>query len=182
MPYDGREISVKNYEVLIKVQVPKPVQLYGNLGNQLRASSSNSYRWIATYSNDVIPPDAHFGGSFSDGTTVYVGRAEHVGSMHPANIIPSKRLAYISYNGNEIPKYNYEILCSGNVEWIPHYPNRSVPTNAIVCSNRENIYIGRGSYNGRLIIGKFLPNRNILLIPYNGREISLHQFDILCKA
>lgn len=44
-----------------------------------------------------------------DGATIYVGRAYHEGDLVPAKVIPSKRVAYIPYNGQEIPKYDYHV-------------------------------------------------------------------------
>lgn len=63
-----------------------------------------------------------------------------------AKVIPSKRAAYISYDGEEIPKENYEVLCNGNVTWVHCMPmTRTVPPFALCCgitAAGEPIYIG----------------------------------------
>lgn len=53
--------------------------------------------------------DAVVAGHDIDGATIYVGRAFHEGDMIPAKVIPSKNVAYIPYNCEEIPKYDYQV-------------------------------------------------------------------------
>lgn len=63
-----------------------------------------------------------------------------------AKVIPSKRACYISYDGQEIPKENYEVLCNGNVSWVHCMPmTHSVPPFALCCgitAAGEPLYIG----------------------------------------
>lgn len=61
-------------------------------------------------------------------------------------MIPSKQECYISYDGQEIPKENYEVLCNGNVTWVHCMPEtRAVPPFALcggISAAGEPLYIG----------------------------------------
>lgn len=73
-----------------------------------------AYYWLDTYSNGEVPAQAFEGGHDVDGQRIYVGRAFHEGDWLVAKVIPGKRAAYVSYNGEEIVKdrfqVNYSIL------------------------------------------------------------------------
>lgn len=56
-----------------------------------------------------LPPNPCYVGNDSDGTPIYVGRAFHAGDQLPAKVMPSKQIAYVSYNGQEIPVHNVEV-------------------------------------------------------------------------
>lgn len=77
---------------------------------------------------------------------MYIGRAWHEGDQLPAKVIPSKQACYISYDGEEIPKENYDVLCNGNVTWVHCMPmTRDVPPFALCCgitAAGEALYIG----------------------------------------
>lgn len=63
-----------------------------------------------------------------------------------AKVIPSKQACYISFDGLEIPKDSYDVLCNGNVSWEPCNPTtRAVPPFAItagITAAGEPLYIG----------------------------------------
>lgn len=58
----------------------------------------------------MIPSNAVVAGEDIDGTTIYVGRAEHNGEFNPAKVIPSKQVAYIPYGGEEIQTSDYQVV------------------------------------------------------------------------
>ena len=66
-------------------------------------------QWVATTSRAALPGNAILAGRDTDGSPIYVGRAKHEQDLIPAKVIPSKQVAYISYNGLEIPKHNFEV-------------------------------------------------------------------------
>lgn len=91
-----------------------------------------------------------------DGSTIYVGRAFHEGDMIPAKVIPEKRIAYVSYNGEEHPKDEFEVLCQGEFAW-EFSNNGKVPPDAVIAgqtSSGEPLYVGRVLHNGSQTIGK----------------------------
>lgn len=59
--------------------------------------------------NERYPLDAVPAGYDIDGSRIYVGRAYHNGHCIPAKVIPSKRVAYISWGGCEHIKRDYEV-------------------------------------------------------------------------
>lgn len=67
------------------------------------------YYWIQSNVGAEIPTSAVQGGFDSDGTSIYVGRSFHEGDWIPAKVIPQKNIAYVAYNGQEIPKEEYEV-------------------------------------------------------------------------
>lgn len=49
-------------------------------------------------------------GTDVDGHRIYVGRAFHEGDWLIAKVIPGKRATYVSYNGDEILKDNFQVI------------------------------------------------------------------------
>jgi hypothetical protein len=58
---------------------------------------------------DTIMEDAILVGFDADGAETYVGRAHHNRELMPANVIPKKNVAYVSFEGCEYPKYGVEV-------------------------------------------------------------------------
>lgn len=65
--------------------------------------------WVPSSAQSGVPMNAVVAGNDVDGSTIYVGRAYHEGDLVPAKVIPSKQVAYIPFNGQEIPKYDYHV-------------------------------------------------------------------------
>lgn len=102
--------------------------------------------------------------------------------MIPCKVLPSKRVAYVAYNGAEIPKHSFEILVGGDVKWKRERDGR-IPSGAFVggrTNNGESIYIGRGDHNRSQTVGKVHPSHRCLYIGYGGQEISIKEYEVLC--
>lgn len=130
-----------------------------------------------------LPHDAVVAGHDVDGSQIYVGRAFHEGDQIPAKVIPSKQVAYICYNGQEIPKHQYEVFCLASPNWVPS-SHGAVPPNAVVAgrtSSGEPLYVGRTFYQGSLTPGKVHPSHGNLYIPFNGAEIPFKNYDVLVE-
>lgn len=67
------------------------------------------YHWTPSSAHTPLPGDAVFAGHDIDRAPIYVGRAFHDGDHVPAKVIPQKNVAYISYNGQEHAKYQYDV-------------------------------------------------------------------------
>lgn len=65
--------------------------------------------WVRSNAYSGVPPNAVAAGYDVDGATIFVGRAHHANDLIPAKVIPSKRVAYVAYAGNEITKHEYEV-------------------------------------------------------------------------
>lgn len=162
VPFGGRENSILHYEVLVAQQ---------------------KTQWIHTSSHAPLPPNPIFAGNDSDGSPMYVGRVYHAGEQLPAKVIPSKNIAYISYDGQEIPYHNYEVLCNGNVQWV-HSGHGAVMPNAVPggrTNTGETLYIGRAWHAGALTPGKIHPSHGNLYIPYNGGEVAIGTYEVLIE-
>lgn len=56
-----------------------------------------------------LPFDAIKAGVDKDGGNIYLGRAIHNGETLPAKIVPNHRCAYVSWDGKEHRKDQYEV-------------------------------------------------------------------------
>lgn len=144
-------------------------------------------------------------GRDADGCNIYVGRAFHENDLLPAKVIPDKQLAFVSFDGCEFPKTEFEVLRSGDFVW-EFAANGDIPMNAIPIGNLEshkqndkvneiemvfvvfslgktldgeNLYMGRCLHEGTQTPGKIQPSHGCLYIPFNGDEISVREYEVL---
>jgi hypothetical protein len=92
------------------------------------AVSTPQYSWVKT-NFDSIPSAAFPGGRDLNGDTLYVGRAEHEGSLTPGKVSKAHQGCLLPWGGEEHGKTHYEILV-GSARWIPG-TEQTIPTNAI---------------------------------------------------
>lgn len=131
----------------------------------------------------MVPKDAVVGGRDTDGAQIYVGRASHEGDLLPCKVIPSKKVAYVAYNGSEITKQNYEILVGGDLQWTRER-NGGVPRGAFPAGKTkqgETLFIGRVDHNRSQTIGKVHQTHGCLYIPYGGKELSFKEYEVLVE-
>ncbi|XP_078036347.1 natterin-3 [Augochlora pura] len=141
----------------------------------------SGYKWVPRTKYDGVPDKAVVGGRDVDGCTIYVGRANHENDMLPAKVIPEKNVAYVSYGGEEHPKYDYEILVPVEFRW-EFAGNGDVPANAVEagCTDSgEPLYVGRTFHNGSQTVGKIQCSHNCLYIPFDGEELSFRDYEVL---
>ncbi|XP_017961191.1 protein piccolo [Drosophila navojoa] len=141
------------------------------------------YKWVQSSAYSSIPPNAIVGGNDEDGAMIYVGRAEHEGDMLVCKVMPSKQIGYVSQRGEALPKDIFEILCGENLVWVKCY-DHVIPETAVLCgrtSLEQPVYIGRGHYEGHLIIGKISSVHRALFIAYRGAERRLDSYEILIE-
>lgn len=118
---------------------------------------------------------------------IYIGRAYHKDRRLPAMILPDKdsgrQVAYVSFNGHEIPKYLYEVLCNENVSWVPSMDG-SIPAGAVVeglTDKGERIYIGRIRCANSSISERIQQSDGRLLIFFGGSPILFKDFEVLVE-
>lgn len=107
--------------------------------------------------------------------------AFHEGDQIPAKVIPSKQACYVSHNGMEIFKPNYELLSGTGFTWVGS-SNGHVPAGAVLAGNQatgEPLYVGRAHHEGALTPGKIHRGHGCLYIPYNGKEESILHYEVL---
>uniref|UniRef100_A0A034VM26 Uncharacterized protein n=1 Tax=Bactrocera dorsalis TaxID=27457 RepID=A0A034VM26_BACDO len=137
--------------------------------------------WVHSSPYQPVPPGAVVGGHDSDGTPIYVGRSFHEGDNLPAKVIPSKGCAYVCWGCKEIQKTHYEVLVGQGYAWVPCYGG-AVPPNAVrsgTTRNGEPLYIGRGHHANSLTVGKIHPSHGCLYIPFGGKELNFHSYEVL---
>jgi hypothetical protein len=87
IPYEGKEYSFTNYEVL----------------------AAGNYNWIAVYSGD-IPFDAMPAGREQQGNILYICRGEINSEWHPGKIRHASSGCSVPYAGKELTAPWYEVL------------------------------------------------------------------------
>lgn len=138
-------------------------------------------RWVDVHSGQQIPHDAVRAGKDKDGATLYVARAHHEGDLIPGKASPTHRCAYVAWGGGEHPKNNFQVLISRQVAWEFSSGGR-VPPQAVVVGNTSNgepLYMGRALHEGTQTPGKIHPSHGCLYIPYNGKEVSVKEYEVL---
>lgn len=117
-----------------------------------------------------------------DGTGIYLGRAYHQGDSIPAKIIPEKNVAYIAWGGEEIIVDNVEVLRRVEYSW-KFGSHGSIPQGAVpfgTTSDGETLYAGRANYQGSVTPGKLHPSHGSLYIPFDGKEVAVKEYEVLC--
>lgn len=162
-PYNGKEERATHYEVLV-YKKPKAF-------------------WQHTTASSPVPHNAVLGGRDTNGSQIYIGRASHDGDLIPCKIIPSHKVAYVAYNGDEISKQSFEILVGGDFKW-GRERNGSVPPRAFQAGRTkqgETLFIGRVDHNRSQTIGKVHQSHGCLYIPYGGKELSFKEYEVLIE-
>lgn len=142
------------------------------------------YGWQWIDSNTVFPREhAIRAGRSIDGNTIYVARAFHENDLLPAKAIVTdeSHLAYVSYDGEEFAKPEYEILRTGAFVW-ELARDGAIPRNAIVIGKTvdgENLYMGRCLHEGTQTPGKVQASHGCLYIPFDGEELRFDEYEVL---
>lgn len=99
----------------------------------------------------------------------------------PCKVLPSKRAAYVAYNGNEVSVTGYEVLTGNGFTWIGS-SNGHTPTGAVLVGNQRNgepLYMGRANFQGSVTPGKVHQSHGCLYIPYAGAEHKILHYEVL---
>lgn len=116
-----------------------------------------------------------------DGYPVGVGRCNAQRDLLPGTLDLKEGTVHVCWGGKEFfESQKFEILCDGNIEWVPAKGGEVKPKSveggiARVYPGRglteDQLYIGKVVYNEKLYIGKIHPRYNLLFIPVDGKEI-----------
>ncbi|GJQ66923.1 hypothetical protein Trydic_g7942 [Trypoxylus dichotomus] len=139
----------------------------------------SAYKWVP-YSGGNVPPDAVEGGNDSDGSKIYVGRAQYNGDQIPCKV-SSRRQIYVPFNSKEVEVKQCEIMVECKLKW-QRCDGVNIPSNAIPggkTSSGEVLYIGRANHGGALCTGKVHPSHRCLYVPFGGKEVAIKSFEIL---
>ncbi|KAK9502377.1 hypothetical protein O3M35_011163 [Rhynocoris fuscipes] len=139
-----------------------------------------NYKWVQSFGGSV-PSDAVIAGTDHNGANIYAGRAKHEDDLLPAKINPSLGGAFVSKNGRDYKKTEYEVLCSDDIAW-KFCSGGDVPPEALVMgktADGDPLYMGRRLIDGTLTPGKVDPKNKWLYVPYNGTELKFYNYDVL---
>ncbi|XP_065163402.1 natterin-3-like [Atheta coriaria] len=147
--------------------------------------SDTGFYWAKSNTcNASVPFTAVQGGTDSDGSPIYVGRAFISGDWCPAKVVPSRKQAYVAHGSREHCVSNYEVLCERRFQWV-RTSGGNIPHNAVCggqTSGGEKLYIGRAYHNSSNTVGKVHPSHKCLYIPYGGQEVKYVKYEILVRS
>lgn len=106
--------------------------------------------------NFHMPPNAVSAGHDLDGSKIFVGVSHYNGDEIPCKIVPRRKEAYVSYDGQEIRVHDFKVLTEKKMRWVSA-SNGQVPSGALPAGKTrsgEILYIGRTTMNGCTVTGK----------------------------
>lgn len=111
-----------------------------------------------------------------NGKKIYVGRAvDKDGVFVPAKVIPALKTGYYVYNGVEEESKEIDFLDNAtDYHWVKAQ-DAKMEEAAVVSGS----YIGRGNYNGNLVVGRVDNEKKQLIGSNGGQTFSLPSYDVL---
>jgi hypothetical protein len=103
-----------------------------------------------------VPEDAFKAGRDENGI-IYVGRAKHKSDLLPGKVVPAHSTAYVCYDGLELAKDEYQVLCGYAFYWVPVSAHGQLPQRAVSAGQTDSgevLYVGRVSHRGVDVVGK----------------------------
>ncbi|GLV35908.1 uncharacterized protein CBL_09874 [Carabus blaptoides fortunei] len=152
--YQGKEIPVASYKVLVNLAREQAVWVPG--------------------SNGFIPPNAIQCGYNKQGKKLFVGRTYHNGVHVPGDVHPFYKCIYVPFAGKEHQHNMYD--------WVDSSIHSAIPPNAVWCckdTDNSDVYIGRASYDNAMFLAKIVPRRREAYIAYQGKEIPVTSYKVL---
>ena len=115
-----------------------------------------------------------------------VGRASHAGDVIPGKVNPNHGPAcYVAHGGREHKSHQFEVLTvfPGTELYWTHSGHGQVPAGAVTgghTAQGEPLYICRHMQSSSMVIGKMQPSHGCGYIGFDGREIAVKTYEILC--
>lgn len=142
--------------------------------------------WVSACDGQV-PAGAEPQGYEASGESLWIARARlttrgQYSGVHPGKMRPGFHAANIPWGGREIIAKCYDVWV-GPGYWVPA-SGGNVPNCAMAGgeeSNGEPLYIARGMIKGGLHIGKVRPGFNGANISYGGKELTVRNYEVLCR-
>ncbi|XP_059486867.1 uncharacterized protein LOC132203249 isoform X1 [Neocloeon triangulifer] len=138
--------------------------------------------WVAA-TNGEVPEGAVCGGTDLE-CDLMIARAVHEGELLPGKFVPAHGVTYVSWNGAEHAKEEYEMLCGCKPVWFQINQGDTIPENALPggrTAEGETLFIGRVPHEGTVTVGKVHPSHGTCYIPYAGQELGFPDFEVLVR-
>lgn len=98
------------------------------------------------------------------------------GNFLPAKIVPEFKQSFYEGNGLEQSTDKIEFLSnSDGYEWIKSSGGVAVPDAVTI----GGFYVGRGVYNGSVVVGRVDLNSKNLVATWGGNALNLPEYDVL---
>lgn len=141
-----------------------------------------SLQWIPFFAHHDLPSNAVQGGRDSDGSTLYVIRANHEKAMVPGKFSKTHLAAYIPYGNKEHSKKEFYILTGNGYRWV-NDSNGHVPNDAFeggADDDGETLFIARVHFENTITPGKVHPSHKTAFLSYAGKEHRVQNYEVLC--
>lgn len=176
-------------QTLLSERPPVPPPMYYPNNAAPVKCCGPAVEWVPTNINDAHTlRDRAVVAGFEkhNGSALWVIRAKYAGDMIPGKLVARHKVAYVGWDGREHDVHEFEVCCA-RPERIMWQEGRHghVPPNAIVAgrtSNGEPLYVGRAFEQGSLTPGKVHPSYQELFLPFDGREASHTEYEVLCAV
>ncbi|XP_026732212.1 uncharacterized protein LOC113496988 [Trichoplusia ni] len=147
----------------------------------LKPVTGGELYWVQVDADTQFPDGAFIGGYEKE--NLYIIRANHRGSLTPGKFVSSEGLGYIPWGGEANVKSFFEVLCGYNCTWVSTKLD-NIPVGAVVAghsedSGHERLYVGRARYFDHIIPGKVQPSHKVCYIAFDGKEVSVDNYEIL---
>jgi Protein of unknown function (DUF3421) len=122
-----------------------------------------------------LPEGAVVGGSDVD-CDLYIARAKHEGELLPGKYVPSHGVAYISWDGAEHAKDEFEILCGCKAIWHQINEGDTIPENALPggrTADGETLFVGRVPHENTVTLGKVRLGIHLIFLVLNNANLKI---------
>nr|CRH04936.1 conserved protein of unknown function [include at least 3 DUF3421 domain] [Candidatus Magnetococcus massalia] len=163
--WGGKEVSVRNYEVLI--------------ASEGMSQADNGAGWSQA-DRGRVPNNATVAGHEANkAQKLYVCRVSFRGGVHIGKVAPHLRACNIGYGGREIRVGRYEVLTKTG-KWVPSAGGKVVPSalKAGKESNGTPLFICRANFKGGLHVGKVAPHLRACNIGWGGKENGVPKYEV----
>jgi hypothetical protein len=143
--------------------------------------------WVKLPDSD-FPRDAIVGGHAPDGRPFVVGRVWIDGNPTPGMIDLRMYFCFATHRKAEVASQEFDVLRMEpgyDCTWVraSECKDYSSALRAGTPAKGEKfLYIGRGSYEGRTVIGKVAASAGVLSAAHEGREVLVSEYEVLCLA
>lgn len=113
--------------------------------------------------------------------TLYIGRAEHNGSLTPGKVMEIDKTCKIPWGSISNSKDDFQVLiCASDFNWVAARDG-FVPSNGFPAGHSEQgetIFIGRVMVQGSLLVGKVQPSHGVCYVASENTELNFRKYEV----
>ncbi len=187
---EKQEIQANSAEInQVLMQATNAAASDADPAEQPNAQQGEQSDWTSAC-NGQIPASAKPQGHEASGESLWVARAQLVSDpggedlgTYPGKVRPGFGGANIPYEGEEVAAKCYDVWTGPAGHWKAA-SNGDIPEGAVIGgqdAQGNTLYIARVNYKGGLQLGMVSPGLGAAVIPYGGKEVSIAQYEVLCR-